>query len=359
MKKSSLTLLFCTLNAALLIGFAPGLMAQTIWTGATNNDWNTETNWSAGLPGSITPTPTIAADGAVVNMSGPVITRSTVVSGNGTTAPVLNITQNFINAYSAFIVGANATATGYSGVVNHTSGTVSINGTSGTRRLQIGYTGISTGTGNGTYNFGGASETAPVLDVGGSILLGGRPGEKGVLSLSGFGTLNQGSLSTDHFQMSSFNGASTLEVIGGDLSINLANNLILAGSGGGTATLSATLTASGFSTINVGGGVQLDNGAGGLNALFVLNLNGFSGTIGQKITIIDANAAFTGNGVFGNVADGSTISAGGYDFLADYDTVNHDFTLEVSAIPEPGTVGFVGVAIGLLVLLRRRRMLRA
>jgi hypothetical protein len=360
MKKPSLSLLFCTLNAALLIGFAPSLMAQTTtWTGNSSNDWNTAGNWSNGLPGSSTPTPVISADGAVVNMSAAVNTRSTVVSGNGTTAPVLNITQNFTNNFSAIIVGSSTVnATGFSGTINHTAGTVAINGASGTRMLLIAAAAASAVSGNnGTYNFGGAALTAPVLNISTGLRIGARPGEDGVLTLSGYGNFSQGTdaAGVGDFDMSRFSGASTLNVIGGDLSINLSKNMTMSGSGAGSTILNATLTSSGFSTINVGGGVVFDVGTGVNNTTFNLSLDGFSGTLGQRITIINAGSAFTGHGVFGNVGDGSTITVGGYGFLADYDNVNHDFILEVAAIPEPSTWALLAVSLTALVIFRRRR----
>lgn len=287
-----------------------------------------------------------------MNVYAPVSVKSTIISGNGTTKPILNITSDFTNTNSAITVGSHATGAGYSGTINHTAGTVSISGTEGNRRLAIAASSNdNTSNNSGTYNFGGNSDNAPTLFVGGAILIGRRTGEIGTMTLSGYGSLSQGTLSaTENFQLGQFNGSGTLNVIGGNLDIKLANNLILIPSNGGMAAINATLTASGFSTIHVGGGVQFSNGTGSNKTVFSLTLDGYTGAVGDVITIIDAGSAFTGFAAFGNVANNQIISSSGYDFKAIYDLDNHDFKLEVIAIPEASTTAMIALNLSFLGL---------
>lgn len=185
MKKPSFQTLFCALNAAALIGFAPAVTAQiTTWTGNIDDDWNTAGNWNNGVPVNAGgATATIAADGANVTMSSPGVSRSLTVAGNGATAPVLNITRNLNNPLRRVHVGSNAgEANGFGGTINHTAGTFLIGGGRGSRDLFIARRATNATTGNsGTYNLGGASGSAPTLEVLSALSVGGRPGETGVL----------------------------------------------------------------------------------------------------------------------------------------------------------------------------------
>lgn len=324
--------------------------AQTTWTGAIDSDWSKPGNWSAGLP-SNSLSPVIALDGAVVNVTAPVSAKNTLISGNGALKPILNITSDYTNPESTFTVGSHASETGYSATVNHTAGTVSISGANGNRRLAIAaLSTANTSNNSGTYNFGGSSDDSPTLIVGGAILMGRRVGESAVMTLSGYGSLSQGTQGAEHFQLGQFNGSATLNVIGGNLDIHLANNLILLPNNNGSAVLNATLTSSGFSTIHVGGTVQFSNGTGSNKTVFNLSLDGYAGAIGDIITIIDAGTAFTGFSAFGNVKQDQIISLSGYDFKAIYDLTNHDFKLEVVAIPEASTTAMMVLNLGLLGL---------
>jgi hypothetical protein len=327
----------------------------TVWTGtAGNNDWNTAGNWDNGVPVNASgATATISLD-AVVNMSANGVSRTLTVSGNGTAGPVLNITKDLLNNATIFTVGSGSDST-YKGTVNHTSGTVSF-GTAGTRRLYVGATTTSQ-SGTGVYNFGGtAASNAPVLNVNGGLSVGsGSANITGTLTLSGHGSVSQGSGTTENFVVGFNNANGTLNVSGGDLTISFANAMNLSSAGSGSSVLNATLTSSGFSTINVGGAVAIGNSASANKATFNLDLDGYNGTVGDIITIINGGAAFGGHGVFANVANDSIISVDSYEFKAIYDNSNHDFKLQVMTIPEPTTVGlFVVASMGLLATRRIR-----
>lgn len=362
MKKFPYSLLFYTLNAALLVSFAPSLMAQTTWTGATDNNWNTATNWTNGVPSDSNQPVTIAADGANVTMSAAGASRSLTVSGDGTTAPILNITQNLSNNFSPVNVGSSTTnGSNFSGTINHTSGTVTIGGGSGSRRLHIaasaGVTPSFSGN-NGTYNFGGILATAPILSVTEGINIGGRSGETGTLSLSGHGTISNAAA----VQMSQLNGNSTLNVTGGNLSINFATGISagtvgfsMANSGAGLAKINATINATGFSTINIGG--DLSFGGNGLTRTqFNLALDNFAPTVGSTFTILSATGNFVGTqGRFGNVANDDILTVGGIDFRANYNTGIGNDTFVLTVIPEPSTWALLALPLIALVIIRRCR----
>jgi len=69
-----LILLAAGLVGGMLLTVAPATAATKTWTGATNNDWGTGTNWSAaGAPA--------AADTANINLtSGPLVSTTTAVA---------------------------------------------------------------------------------------------------------------------------------------------------------------------------------------------------------------------------------------------------------------------------------------
>ncbi len=296
----------------------------------------------------------------MVNLTQNTASRSLFVSGDisgGGAAPILNISANYSNPFSAISVGSSGTESNHSGVINHTAGTVSIGGGSGTRRLHIAASATSTTSGNsGTYNFGGDQATAPTLDVTEAVIMGTRSGENGLFSLSGYGTVTVGGI-----QMSQFNGTSEWRIAGGNLDIEVGSGLSMGLSGGGAATIRAILDDSGFSTINLAGNVQFGSATGGGNpSRFVLELGeDYQHVHGREFLILDAAGDFTGHGVFGRVngdtsyTPGDLFIVGEYEFFAEYRTPvggGSQFVL-TSYIPEPSS-GLL-VILGGLALLRR------
>ncbi len=331
--------------------FAPtSLHAEATWTGATSNDWNTGGNWTSGQSPDFNTGYIISQDGATVTMSGPSAAGSVTVSGNGTTAPELIISQNLVMNWQSMVVGSSGSGSGYSGVVRHISGTVGPQYADNLNLNIAAFAGGDSSGNTGAYYFGGASAgTAPVFSSGlsGTVAIGGRPGETGLLSLSGHGTFT----SAGAIMAGVFNGSGTIRVEGGNLSIN-AGALRLNQSNGGSARLDAVMTESGFSTINVSGEVYLGSGV-----VFNLSLGEtFTATLGQSFAVIDAGGGFTGLGVFSNVAEGAVISVGNYDFQASY--LGDAFTLTAIAVPEPGVSALLALAGGLVVLTARSRRAR-
>jgi len=348
-----------------LLAATPSVLAQAtnwIWTGDTSSDWNTADNWDPeSVPNSNTTgnTVTIALDGANVTMSAAGTARDLTVSGNGTAAPVLNITQNLTNSFSRVHVGSSATGTGFGGTVNHTAGTFLIGG-SGNMDLYIAHrldANNLSANNTGTYNFGGASATAPTLDIGRDLAIARRDGENGTLSMSGHGTVKV----ANQLVMSRFGGTSELRIEGGNLDINVADDMVFRGAGTSFATLRAVIDDTGFSTINVGGNMFF-HPANPARSDFELELGaGYTHVLNTVYTIIDAEGLFqyregstiTADGRFGNVADNDILTVGGNEFRANY--VTGDGTqFTITAIPEPSSVALVLVA-GLAAFVLRKR----
>jgi hypothetical protein len=359
--KSVTPLVFAACVGLAVFTAVPAAFAQnTTWTGnASTSDWNTAGNWDDGVPVGVGgASATIAADGANVTMSAAGNSRLLVVAGNGATAPVLNITQNLTNNFSRVQVGSNSgSADGHGGTVNHTAGTFLIGGGSGNRDLHIAAWATATTTGNtGTYNFGGASATAPVLDILVNLNMGNRPGESALLSLSGYGEVKVG----NELGMSRANGTSEIRIEGGNLDISVANDMIIRGGGAGFATIRGVIDNTGFSTINVGGNVFF-HPTNTNRATFALELGaGYTHVLNTVYTIIDAEGLFqfrdgttiTSGGRFGNVANNDILTVGGYDFRANYVT-NDGTQFTLTAIPEPSTVGLVFISFVSVIIFRR------
>lgn len=319
---------------------------STTWTGgAGTTSWNNASNWSNGLPsGNAGATTTIDLPNASVTTPAAVSIRSLTVSGDigsGGTAPTLTISNPFQVAYSAFTIGSIASGSNRQGIVNHTSGTVSINLSPGSSNLNIAASANNTTANNrGEYNLNGSQSAPATLVIDGVISMGMRPGETGILSLAGYGGLT----TAQRVDLGLFNGAGELRVSGGNLAINIGTSLRLQPSGGGSSTVAATFTDTGFSTINTGSNVEFDNGITGNDTVFTLALQNFTSSgIGERLTVLSAGGTFGGSGVFGNVIDGASLvrqsgtaaGSASYTFTAGYglDTADNrtKFTLTVAS----------------------------
>src|SRR5690606_28972576 len=116
-------------------------------------------------------------------------------------------------------------------------------------------------TNTGTYNFGGAQATAPTLTVAQDLRLGSRVREVGNLTLKDYGAVTV----TRDVWLAAFNGAANVRVEGGNLTIGIGGNLRMNESGAGGTTLTAVITETGLSTINVGGQVWFESTTDGDN----------------------------------------------------------------------------------------------
>jgi hypothetical protein len=329
---------------------AMGLHADTVWTGAINNNFSTAGNWTNGAP-SGTQIAWITNSGANVTMTNasPAAMTHVYVTGTGT-APTLNISQNFsmntTASRSLYVGGGNAS--GLSGTVNHTAGTLT-----GQRIAIASSTNTATITGrSGTYNFSGGAIS---LGAASYIQVGARPGETGNFNLSG-----TGSVTSDQLVLGLYNGNGNVKVEGGGLTLNFGQ-LNMAGSyaGNGSTKIEAVLTGTGFSTINVATNVIFDFGSGSNGTEFQLSLgSGFVYSGNTTYTIIDAAGDFTGYGRFGNVTNNQVLTVDGKQFIANYITGagNDKFTL--TTIPEPTTVGLFVISAAGLMVARRMQMFK-
>ncbi len=314
-------LVICMISA--VFSLVANAATNYVWDGGpagSGTDFNTAENWNPdGVPnGSLGDNVTISLDGADVTMSSPVVLRTITVSGTGAESPVLNITKDINKPYSPFYVGSHASGIGYSGVVNHTMGTVNIGG-SGNMRLYIASSltaGNASAGNSGFYYFGGEQATAPTLIVGNTANIAQRTGETGLLAMSGYGTFSTGS----HMQIGIFFGSGAWSIEGGNLSINIGEDLRMHTYGGSAiSTISAALGDNGFSTINVAGNVAFGTGSGINPVQFVLSIaDGYVHEAGTVHKIIDAGGVFTGHKQFANVDDGDILNVGYMSFEANY-----------------------------------------
>jgi hypothetical protein len=173
-----------------------------------------------------------------------------------------------------------------------------------------------------------------------------------ILDLSGSGTVTVGGIA----KMNRWGGNATLNVTGGDLTINFNNGLTLnENSSTGSSIINATIDGTGFSTINVLGNVQFNKAATVNKTVFNLALgSGYVHTPNTTYTILDATGDFTGLGVFGNISDGQELTVDGNLFKANYVKGAGNDTFTITAIPEPATIGMLGLGALITMGLRRK-----
>ena len=178
----------------------------------------------------------------------------------------------------------------------------------------------------------------------------------GVLTIVGN---NAGAAGKVVVQQGTLNGSGTLA---GPIQVNAGANLAPGTSPGVLSTGSATLDAGANLQIELGGttlGTQYDqlNVTGAVTLTgsnLVLSLiNGFTPSAGQQFTIINNDAADAVAGTFAQ----PFVDLGGVRFNINYaGGTGNDVVLTASAVPEPTTVGLLGLgALGLLARRRRRQ----
>lgn len=257
-------------------------MAANIFTGATNSNWGTSTNWSQGA------VPT-ASDGFVTtfNNTSPnctVNTSSRVCNGIDFTGYTNTITMTFQISVSGNITLASSMGISGSGqLIMVTSGTVTSNGktwpnafflTATTMTVTLAdalnITGLFTISNSGTYTFSGAFNiTCGTASIGGTSTLSGNITVSGSVAFaSSAGTIN---------------GASFNLYIGGSISFN-TGLVTMSGTAGiifnGTSTWPSTATSNTIKnnlTINTSGTITF---AG----TFAYNTGTFTYTAGTVVT---------------------------------------------------------------------------
>ena len=296
----------------ILLPAVPAIAATKTWTGATNSDWGTGTNWSgAGAPAS--------ADSANINLtSGPLVSTTTAVAaivnvGNSANGSLTIsgggvLTDASVNiGFSSGIAGTTTVSgTGSSwsnsgtltigvtgtgtlniisgGTVSNTLGRIGLNATS-TGTVTVSGTGSawtnsaslivgSTGTGTLNIQSGGAVSSAT------GTTIGNVAGSTGTATVDGAGS----SLRASGITVGN-SGTGTMNVQNGG-TVNDTGGATVGGGVGSTGT--ATVSGAG-STWTTSGNLQVGNsGTGTLNIQ-----NG--GTVSNAIGYIATNAGSTGS----------------------------------------------------------------
>jgi hypothetical protein len=249
-------LLFCFL--VFQFGFG-----QTTWTGTTNTDWNTSTNWSAGVPDAVdavtipnvTNKPTISVVGAVC--------ASLVINNTGGSINVLSISSPGTLVVTGAITIIN---TGNSGTIQTTiavgTGTltaaaITMNNTDHDNRDCI----LSLSTG--------------IINISGNITMNG-PTNRNKVAFTGAGILNIGGNMTGG-DLTPSTGSVNYNFAGvQNVGVYIYNNLILSGSG--TKTFGATISIG--RNLSIASGVFANLNTSLLHAAGTLTLGGMTTPLG-------------------------------------------------------------------------------
>ena len=253
--------------------------------------------------------------------------------GDGGATGAVNQSAGTVTTSSWMAIGRSGT-----GTYNLSGGTV--NASQDTGFLTVGSFGDGTGTFNitgGTYNAGsGASASAISAIVGES--------GAGTVNLSG-GSFN--ATANVHFGAND-GAAGVFNVIGSDATADFGGDLLIGLNGDGVdttalGTLSFTADADGVSTVNVAGEVNLSSADGDF---LIVDLTSYTGPYAD-ILLVDGSSV---SGEFTGLVQGSVVPTGGTDvYTIDY--TGGDVYLR--AVPEPASLGLIGLAG--LALVRRRR----
>ncbi len=261
------------------LGITAARGASATWSGATNQDWNTVTNWE----NNTFPTGSFPDGVATVN----------VATGN---FPVVTATSAFTPSDINIGVGS-----GFSGRVDHIAGTVS---TGGTNWMFIGCNG-----GTAVYNLADTSKTGGTytgfgtgsgnLSVAGNLYIGGRyfdPNGVGTVNVNTTGSLTAGNLvDVSDGQNGSGNGT-----------LNLDNGTVSSGGEFWTGAWTAAGVTQPVGTTNQSGGTAQ------AGSYFVIGRggNGQYNLTGGTLNSSANNAGFLVIGSFGG-ANGTLNASGG------------------------------------------------
>ena len=192
-------------------------MADSTWTGALNNDWNTAGNWTTGVPGAGN-TATITSGGATITGNLTNVAQIVLVAGSRTLSGTLTTTGITLNVGAGATLLMSGAIGGAGGVTKTGLGTaqlVSSNTFLGTTTVSAGtlvttsgalnatsaivnnatLTAVNCGSGtplsgSGDTTFSGANLTLGAVDTGNSLTFSAVTGTTTLGSLSGVGTLS-------------------------------------------------------------------------------------------------------------------------------------------------------------------------
>jgi autotransporter-associated beta strand protein/T5SS/PEP-CTERM-associated repeat protein len=262
-------------NIVLMVALAAVSQSQAqTWTGTTNQDWATATNWSTGtLPGINTKTYIDTASGNT-----PIITtavnKSATVGGNDLWIGSASGKTGILTINSGGSINSNGTWF----FIGNGGGTGTLNVNSGGSLSTNNNIRMAQGGGSGTLNVDGGTVTASHIEAQGNSAFNVTNG--GTISITAGDLKMRNSTSTISGTSSSITtsseifigvgaGAATLNMSGGALQTGewmvIGINAGVSGTlnmSGGTVTAAAT-NASAFSTIGAGGGTGTVNLSGG------------------------------------------------------------------------------------------------
>jgi T5SS/PEP-CTERM-associated repeat protein/autotransporter-associated beta strand protein len=270
--------------------------AQTAWTGATSNDWNTAGNWTNGVPtGNLTTIDTTTPHSTVLN-SGTGTTGSLFVGG------ILGTGTLTIKNGGALTTGGSA----FSAIGENATGTVTVDGAG------------STLTNNNAFYVGFGDTGTLTIQNGGTVIgltsIGQSAGSNGTVTVDGAGsTLTSG----DPLSVG-FHGTGSLTIANGGL-VSAPQQVAIAGFAGSSGMVTvdgagSTLTIGGQLLVGNGGTGSLTIANGGLASAFVVEIAKNVGSNGM-VTVDGAGSTLTSGGnslLVGDLGTGSlTIANGG------------------------------------------------
>jgi autotransporter-associated beta strand protein len=313
-----------TLNSALGVGSSAGSVSFTIdatsttkvvntaaqtWTGSTNINNGSFTLGNGGTAGTLDTGSLIilGSSGSLIINRSNAVNQGTDFSGSAVSG-------------SGSLTQAGSGTTTLSAANTYTGGTI-VNG-SGTLLVNGGAVGTSSGTGTGavtvsnTAALGGTGAISGTVAVSAtSKITGGGLGTSAADALASVGTLNTGALTLA-------SGSIFLVDIG---------------------------TTTSFDKLGITGTANLGSATLSLNIA-----TGLTFTPNQQLILIENDSADSFTGTFAGLAEGGTITSGGYTFTASYlGGTGNDFAL--TAVPEPSTWIGGGLILGLAAYSQRRR----
>lgn len=295
--------------------------AQT-WTGATNSDWNINTNWSTGnVPNGVSQAALLGAGGAnQPTLSGASSAQDLSMEGTGNTlqlngqtlaiTEVLALSVGTITGSGTVTVGTGLYVSGgsitggstlnVSGTANLTGGSITgaaiINANSFSINSQSTTAAGTTLNANGTFNLSNNTSVGANMTGVGATIINGTATLSGLNTYSGTTTVT-GTLRAGAADTFSSNSAHTVSTGGSLLNLNNFNQTIGSLAGAGNVTLgSATLTAGGNNSDTIFSGVV--SGTGGLTKtgtglMRLSGANTYSGATNVDVGNLQAGATNT------------------------------------------------------------------